>query len=988
MVEEQSRAVAGAAAAPSDERRFVCTHPGCSKRFTRAEHLQRHALNHTAGTSTCSRCSAHFKRPDLLERHMNRHRQKDQEAGGEGYGVLDTRKRAWKAPDGTLVEKRPHPSDRAKASRGLSEGSASSNRSSGPQAVPQNQNQKSIQSLQISTHIELPTSPISDTGSDKRRSSSQQHDIEIDVSLVESSQANNTQVSPFMLGQPGLAVSYNETWIDPSIASLPQIGLSDAWQLSYEQPFQPDTASSFNMPYTTALDYNWLFDMNGATQNRDRNDIREPGGFPQVFDQSQKDATLHQTQAGFVMTPESHSSAQQWTEAMEAASQSQVDEPQSQGYEALEPESRPQPVSRMLETRPQSGSEANYTPPPRRIDRLSSLPRRGSPMVAHQVGIYEPERPLSILIRPARLPQLDEDTREQLLSTVEAAKPCLPDQRHTIQDHPLLALDSLQTYLDLYFTRFNTAYPIIHAATFDPSTADTLLLLSVLLLGATYSVKDAHQLAVCIHDVIRPGIFAHAGFSARPELWMLQTILLVECFGKSRAGQKQHDMSHLFHGLLINLIRRSDFQSARPRPPTQADSSSTNALDTAWRKWAENEQKKRLTLYCFMWDTQHAVLFCQSLCMSAFELRLHFPCSQAVWEAPDAGSWAAAWRSSPFAPQPDPAQQPFYLPTLKAYLTPGVSPPTTLNAHARVLVLHGLMSIAWDMQRRDQTALGVVSRGPGSRWRELLAAAYDAWKTDFDEYCVGATQQWPHQQLGDEEDASAAEDAQAEFVAFAAAAKAVYHAAQSLLRMDFLDVQIYAGARHILGRPVQQRDYLHSAQVIKRWAATAVAEESQGTVDRRVGDVRSGAIGAAWHAARMLRDVVPVADSEAMSSLFHVPWCLYLATLTCWAFHHASPSRGRVPLNDEDEMGVDELDADEMVWDLKGEMDSLISDMAESPDGPLQLVQKQRKRRTNGLVWLMADILTKVRWGIVHSGVMVLRGLVPMRIINQYETEE
>jgi hypothetical protein len=68
MVEEQSRAVAGAAAAPGDERRFVCTHAGCSKRFTRAEHLQRHALNHTPGAATCPRCSAHFKRPDLLGR--------------------------------------------------------------------------------------------------------------------------------------------------------------------------------------------------------------------------------------------------------------------------------------------------------------------------------------------------------------------------------------------------------------------------------------------------------------------------------------------------------------------------------------------------------------------------------------------------------------------------------------------------------------------------------------------------------------------------------------------------------------------------------------------------------------------------------------------------------------------------------------------------------------------------------------------------------
>lgn len=48
------------------EKSFACTHQGCTKRFTRAEHLHRHALNHTSGGSTCTLCRAHFKRPDLL----------------------------------------------------------------------------------------------------------------------------------------------------------------------------------------------------------------------------------------------------------------------------------------------------------------------------------------------------------------------------------------------------------------------------------------------------------------------------------------------------------------------------------------------------------------------------------------------------------------------------------------------------------------------------------------------------------------------------------------------------------------------------------------------------------------------------------------------------------------------------------------------------------------------------------------------------------
>jgi hypothetical protein len=100
---------------------------------------------------------------------------------------------------------------------------------------------------------------------------------------------------------------------------------------------------------------------------------------------------------------------------------------------------------------------------------------------------------------------------------------------------------------------------------------------------------NADLLQVCIHDVLRPQIFASGGFSAKPDLWVLQTILLVECFGKSRAGQKQHDMSHLFHGLLINLIRRSDCQAIRL--PTLDGCSGD--LDHDWRTWVEAEQKKR-----------------------------------------------------------------------------------------------------------------------------------------------------------------------------------------------------------------------------------------------------------------------------------------------------------------------------------------------------------------------------------------------------------
>ncbi|KAH7129488.1 fungal-specific transcription factor domain-containing protein [Dactylonectria estremocensis] len=969
------------------EKSFACTHQGCTKRFTRAEHLHRHALNHTSGGSTCTLCRAHFKRPDLLKRHMDRHRQKDLEAGGPGHGVLDTRKRSWKAPDGSVVEKRPCTY------------SSSQRRSSTERVQSQAQQEPSPEpeSTELDEYVDQSFAPPTIQNIDESGP------IVLDIRSGHA----NTATGPEPIGSlsfPGAAASsqqqdstllYNQSWTELLQSRTIEDPFSSPEQLQYDRIFQPDTASSFNMPYTTALDYNWLFNVEKSPAAFGGS---ESAHSPEFFAQDFQGMNM---QAGLAITPESMGTSQLWSETIDTDPR----EPRNQEQPYMDINNHP-PAQRMMHhpARPVSADVYPERGPRRRLAD-GSAGTQNNRAGAHAIPI-EFERPLSTLRKPLPLPVLTEVIRERLLKIIDRANPSLPDQRHSIWDHPLLSVDSLQSYLELYFTRFNTAYPLIHLATFNVHEDEPLLLLSVLLLGATYSTKDAHQLAVCIHDVIRPSIFAHTGFSPRPELWTLQTILLVECFGKSRAGQKQHDMSHLFHGLLINLIRRSDCQSIRPvGPPQGSGEDNIEGLDRIWRRWAEAESKKRLALLCFMWDTQHAVLFCQSLCMSSFELRLELPCSQSIWEARDPTSWVSAWRSTLSADH-----RTLYLPTLKTYLSSKMPRPTGLGALSRMLILHGLMSIAWDMQRRDQTSLGVVSEGGGDVcWRKMISTAYDLWKVDFDWYCAAVTSRFQRgsqgQQAGREDSVTEEETQRSEFLAFAAAYNAVYHSAQVLLNVDFLDIQIYAGARHILGRPVQQRDYLRSAQIVKRWAATtnslrASSGEASSTdgkdsattpsSEQQPAQPNQSAATAAWHAARMLRDTMRVLiDSEAMN-LFHVPWCLYLVTLTCWAFHHARPNRSRrtssrmthATSDDDDEDAYNE--DDEMVWDPKAEMQSLLTSMSEGMNRSESTLAWER-RRTNGLVWIMADSLTKVRWGIVHSGVVVLRGLVPQRLINQYD---
>lgn len=394
-----------------------------------------------------------------------------------------------------------------------------------------------------------------------------------------------------------------------------------------------------------------------------------------------------------------------------------------------------------------------------------------------------------------------------------------------------------------------------------------------------------------------------------------------------------------------------------------------------------------------MWDTQHAVLFCQSLCMSAFELRVEMPCSQSVWEARDAVAWASGWRTASHSPnQPGGIS---FLAALKSYLARSTPRPTNLTGLSRILILHGLMSVAWDMQRRDQTSLGVVSDGrPSAGWRNLIRTAYDAWKADFDTYHTAAlhrAQQSRARQpsFSQGSAASGSESEAGQVVAFAAAYNALYHSAQALLNMDFLDVQIYAGARHILGRPVQQRDYLRSARIVRQWASPPGQSRPGGDQT----DAESQGVSAdmaAWHSARLLHESANIlVDSEAMS-LFHVPWCLYLVTLTCWAYQHTRPKRARNNSlqweNEAEEM--DELiDEDEMIWDPQSDMKALVASMAESAQRSNASLSREQ-HKTNGLVWTVAEMLTKVRWGIMHAGVVVLRGLVPQRLINQYDDED
>ena len=119
------------------------------------------------------------------------------------------------------------------------------------------------------------------------------------------------------------------------------------------------------------------------------------------------------------------------------------------------------------------------------------------------------------------------------------------------------------------------------------------------------------------------------------------------------------------------------------------------------------------------------------------------------------------------------------------------------------------------------------------------------------------------------------------------------------------------------------------------------------------------------HAALLLRDGVRKLHDWDAGDVFHYSWCLYLATLTCWAFQTVGHEGG----NEGVESGNDE----EADWDSRAEMNALVSAITRSK---LEEVWKVRgKYRTGDLPRVVGKLLSLVRWAVVQEGVVVLRGL-------------
>lgn len=534
-------------------------------------------------------------------------------------------------------------------------------------------------------------------------------------------------------------------------------------------------------------------------------------------------------------------------------------------------------------------------------------------------------------------------------------------------DHHVLSLHMMQTYISSYWRHFHPQLPILHKPTFNASTCPDLLLLAMMCLGASCLEKSyGHEMTQACANLanfmawhLRWEMFMDADFRPPAKLWIFQGLLLLESFEKMYSTRPLHERAHIHHATTLTLMRRGSSligRSAMDSPPSVKDgrSGSQGGIDTPdewWKHWITNEATRRAAFAAFVMDSIHATMFGHSAVMVAHEMRLPLPCDEALWSATsssEVGRVEASLHSNG-------VKHTSFLDGLKKTLN-GQSVRT--NSFGRTILMAGLLSVSWHMNQRDLqvSSLGVTQAlGGRDKWRGSLTRAFDFWKQDFDSSLarpndLSAPNAYAYSNGADDDNVFEARTV-------------LHHLAHMAMHVDIVDCQIYAGAPRLLGRSITPQDYNGAQRRMKEiWAPTARARDATFYALRFLSNV----IVSGHHSLNQSAGMT-ISYSARDDVLLNRPWVLYFATLIVWSYGFALDG----PIKQPYQLTT----YDEKVRDMSGYLKRVGG--VRAPDDLAKLTDRNA---CLGLLIIMRDMFRKTRWELLHEASTLLTKCIEMLV--------
>lgn len=189
--------------------------------------------------------------------------------------------------------------------------------------------------------------------------------------------------------------------------------------------------------------------------------------------------------------------------------------------------------------------------------------------------------------------------------------------------------------LHAYWQHFNSQMPILHTPTFDANSCPALLLVALVMLGASHletNLKFGRAHFLGWH--LRREIFSHPDFERPVKLWALQTMVLLEWFETMCSTRRLHNRAALHHNTTVSPILTSFWNSGYSLDMTTMDDINTD--NPLWRQWIWPEAIRRTASLALALDAIQSIMFGYRQGINLREINLTLPCNEALWNATSA----------------------------------------------------------------------------------------------------------------------------------------------------------------------------------------------------------------------------------------------------------------------------------------------------------------------------------------------------------------
>lgn len=371
-------------------------------------------------------------------------------------------------------------------------------------------------------------------------------------------------------------------------------------------------------------------------------------------------------------------------------------------------------------------------------------------------------------------------------------------------------LSDLGHFLELYWKCFHLQYPILHKPSFNTFTCPPILLLSMIMTGASYAmsepdlnpkynIKNPREFADMIALPLRFIIFGSEEFQAPAPVYIIQSLLLLECYERLSTNRVLHERAYVHHGTTIQLLRRAPGLGGNPLKNKVDYAKNIEHSSTIWEKWIDFEMLKRVALFAFYIDSVHSSVFGYHFILNTHQIQLDLPCDEELWES---------YLNSEELPQKSDSI-PFLIGLKKILNNEYVK----TSRFGKKILLSGLLTIMFQLQQDEIQGVYLDLNKPGnSNWKEKLSLAFDFWNCEIlqnschtDNHIYNPTNDTTSLPLTLQN-----QDFRCKYP--------VYHIAQITLRIQHYDYYIFAGAPWRMNVKAESADYELVEKKIMEWS--------------------------------------------------------------------------------------------------------------------------------------------------------------------------